>query len=192
MSALGVRAVVKRCVMKTSFKVSLSGVVAALSLVFMLLTSVIPFGTFAFPAFAGMLLVSIVIELGFSWAFVVYFGVSVLSLLMLTDKEAALYYVVFLGFYPVVKGLIEKISSKVLQYIVKFAIFNICMVLAFYLSIYVFSIPKESFEICGVYLPYVFLLLANIVFVVYDLCVTRIVTIYLLKIHKLLVKKTKL
>ena len=34
--------------MKTSMKVSLGGVVAALSLVLMFLTSVIPFGTFAF------------------------------------------------------------------------------------------------------------------------------------------------
>ena len=76
--------------MKTSFKVSLSGVIGALSLVLMLLTSVIPFGTFAFPAFAGMLLISIVIELGNSWAFLVYFTVSTLSLLLLTDKEAAL------------------------------------------------------------------------------------------------------
>ena len=54
-------AVVKRCVMKTSFKVSLSGIVGALSLVLMLLTFVVPFGTFAFPAFAGMLLVCIVV-----------------------------------------------------------------------------------------------------------------------------------
>jgi hypothetical protein len=107
-SVLVAEVVAKRCSMKTSFKVSLSGVIGALSLVLMLLTSVIPFGTFAFPAFAGMLLISIVIELGNSWAFLVYFTVSTLSLLLLTDKEAALYYVIFLGFYPIVKGLIEK------------------------------------------------------------------------------------
>lgn len=178
--------------MKTSFKVSLGGMIGALSLVMMLLTSVIPFGTFAFPAFAGMLLVSIVIELGYSWAFLVYFTVSVLSLFLLTDKEAALYYVIFLGFYPIVKGLIEKLSSKVWQYIIKFAVFNVCMIAAFYLSIFVFSIPKESFEIFGFYVPWLFLILGNNAFIIYDFCVTRIVTIYLLKIHKLLAKKTKL
>lgn len=192
MSVLVAEVAVKRCVMKTSFKVSLSGVIGALSLVMMLLTSVIPFGTFAFPAFAGMLLISIVIELGNSWAFLVYFTVSTLSLLLLTDKEAALYYVIFLGFYPIVKGLIEKLSSKVLQYVIKFAVFNVCMIAAFYLSIFVFSIPKESFEVFGFYVPWLFLILGNNAFVIYDFCVTRIVTIYLLKIHKLLAKKTKL
>ena len=99
---------------------------------------------------------------------------------------------IFLGFYPIVKGLIEKLSSKVLQYIIKFAVFNLCMIAAFYLSVFVFSIPKESFEIFGFYVPWLFLILGNNAFVIYDFCVTRIVTIYLLKIHKLLAKKTKL
>ena len=178
--------------MKTSYKVSLGGIVGALSLVLMLLTSIIPFGTFAFPALAGMMLLCIVIELGYSWAFIVYVVVSVLSLLLLTDKEAALYYIVFLGFYPILKGLIERIRSKAIQYMLKYAVFNICMVTAFYLSIYVFSIPKESFNIFNVYLPWVLLLLGNIVFLVYDLCVSKVVTIYLLKIHKKLSNKTKL
>ena len=178
--------------MKTSFKVSLSGIVGALSLVLMLLTFVVPFGTFAFPAFAGMLLVCIVVELGFRWAFLVYFVVSVLSVLLLADKEAALYYITFLGFYPIVKGLIEKSKNMVFQYIIKFSVFNLCMILCFYISVFILSIPKESFEIFGVYLPWVFLLLGNFAFVIYDICVTRIVTIYILKLHKLLAKKTKL
>ena len=88
--------------MKTSMKVSLGGVVAALSLVLMFLTSVIPFGTFAFPTFAGILLILLVINLGYRWAFAVYFITAVLSFLLLADKEAALYYAAFLGFGPAV------------------------------------------------------------------------------------------
>ncbi len=158
----------------------------------MLLTSIIPFGTYAFSAFAGMMLVCVVIELGYSWAFIVYGVISAMSLLFLTDKEAALIYVAFLGFYPIIKGLIEKRCSKILQYVIKFLIFNVCMIVVFYLSIHIFSIPKESFSIFGVYLPWVFLIIGNFVFIVYDYCVSKIVTIYLLKIHKLLAKKTKL
>ncbi len=177
---------------KTSFKVSFGGIVAALSIVMLLLTSIIPFGTFAFPAISGMMLICVVIELGYSWAFVVYAVVSVLSLLLLTDKEAAVYYVAFLGFYPIIKGLIEKLSSKILQYITKFSVFNLCMVIAFYVSVYLFMIPKESFELFSVYLPWVFLLIGNFVFLLYDYCISKIVTIYLLKIHKLLSNKTKM
>ena len=178
--------------MKTSVKVSLGGVVAALSLVLMLLTSIIPFGTYAFPAFAGILLVLLVFNLGYAYAFAVYFVTAVLSFLLVTDKEAALYYALFLGFYPILKGVIERIPSKPVQYIVKLALFNVCMIAAFYIGISLLSIPKESFNLFGVYLPWVFLILGNIVFIIYDLCITRLVTLYLLKWHDRLNKNTKL
>ena len=178
--------------MKTSVKVSLGGVVAALSLVFMLLTSIIPFGTYDFPAFAGILLVLLVFNLGYAYAFAVYFVTAVLSFLLVTDKEAALYYAMFLGFYPILKGVIERIPSKPVQYIVKLALFNVCMIAAFYIGITLLSIPKESFNLFGVYLPWVFLILGNIVFIIYDLCITRLVTLYLLKWHDRLNKNTKL
>lgn len=178
--------------MKTSVKVSLGGVVAALSLVLMLLTSIIPFGTYAFPAFAGILLVLLVFNLGYAYAFAVYFVTAVLSFLLVTDKEAALYYALFLGFYPILKGVIERIPSKPVQYIIKLALFNVCMIAAFYIGITLLSIPKESFNLFGVYLPWVFLILGNIVFIIYDLCITRLVTLYLLKWHDRLNKNTKL
>ncbi len=178
--------------MKTSVKVSLGGVVAALSLVLMLLTSIIPFGTYAFPAFAGILLVLLVFNLGYAYAFAVYFVTAALSFLLVTDKEAALYYALFLGFYPILKGVIERIPSMPVQYIVKLALFNVCMIAAFYIGITLLSIPKESFNLFGVYLPWVFLILGNIVFIIYDLCITRLVTLYLLKWHDRLNKNTKL
>ena len=178
--------------MKTSFKVSLGGVVAALSLVLMLMTSIVPFGTFAFPTFAGILLILIVLNLNFGYAFAVYFVTAALSFLLVADKEAALYYTAFLGFYPIVKGLIERLSSKAAQYVIKFALFNACIIAAFFIGTFLLGIPKESFNLFGVYLPWVFLVLGNVFFLLYDLCVTRLVTIYLLKWHHKLNKNTKL
>ena len=166
--------------------------VAALSLVLMLMTSIVPFGTYAFPTFAGMLLILIVMNLSYGWAFAVYFVTAVLSFLLVTDKEAALYYTAFLGFYPIVKGLIERIPSKVVQYIVKFALFNGCIIAAFFVGILLLGIPKESFVLFGVYLPWLFLIIGNGVFLIYDLCVTRLVTLYLLKWHHKINKNTKL
>lgn len=178
--------------MKTSVKVSLGGVVAALSLVLMFLTSVIPVGTFAFPTFAGILLVLLVFNLGYGYAFAVYFVTAVLSFLLVTDKEAALYYTIFLGYYPIVKSLVERIPARTVQYVVKFILFNACMIGAFFIGTYLLAIPKESFTLFGMYLPWVFLVLGNIFFVIYDLCITRLVTLYLLKWHNRLNKNTKL
>lgn len=179
--------------MKTSLKVSLGGAVAALGLVLMLLTSLLqPFGTYAFPAFAGMLLVIIVIEIGYAFALSVFAATSLLSFLLVADKEAALMYVIFLGYYPIVKALIERIPSRPVQYAVKLALFNAAMIGSFFIAVYVLSIPTESFNIFGVYLPWVFLIAGNVFFILYDICITRLVTLYLQKWHNKLNKNTKL
>ena len=178
--------------MKTSVKVSLGGAVAALSLVLMFMSALIPFGTFAFPTFAGMLLTVIVIEMGFGYAIAVYAVTALLSFLLVPDKEAALIYTVFLGFYPIIKGLIERIKNKVLQYVIKFALFNVCMIGEFFIAVNLLSIPESSYYVFGLNIPLIFLLLGNVFFVIYDICITRLVTIYLLKWHNKLNKNTKL
>lgn len=101
--------------MKTSFKVALGGAVAALGLVLMFMTALIPFGTYAFPTFAGILTVVIVIEIGYGYAVAVYAATAILSFLLVPDKEAALMYAIFFGFYPILKGLIERLPTSPLS-----------------------------------------------------------------------------
>lgn len=162
-----------------SKKVAFGAVVAALSLVFMLLTAVLPVGTYALPCFAGILLVIIVIEFGVPWAVGVYAGVSVLSFLLVSDKEAALYYALILGNYPILKSFFERIKIRWLSFILKLVYFNIVAVAAYYISIFLLSIPQESFHLFGINMPFVFLLMGNAVFIAYDLCVSRLIAIYL-------------
>lgn len=162
-----------------SRKIAFGGIVAALSVVLMLLTGVLPFGTYALPCFAGILLTSIVIEFGIPWAIGVYVGVSVLSFLLVSDKEAALYYTLILGIYPILKSLFERIKLRWLSFLIKLLYFNLMAVAAFYISIFVLSIPIESFSLFGVNMPFLFLLIGNAVFVVYDICVTRLISAYL-------------
>lgn len=159
-------------------------VISSLSLVLMLLTGLIPVGTYAFPCIAGILLSVVVIESGYIFAFTTYFVVAIMSALLVADKEAALYYIAFLGFYPVLKGLIERIPLKIVSWIIKFALFNFCVISAFFVSITLLSVPKESFVLFGMYLPWVFLVLGNIVFVVYDICLTRAISEYAVKWRK--------
>jgi len=93
--------------LKTTFKVTISGVLSALSLVFMMLTSLVPLGTFAFPCMAGIVLMVIVVEAGHKWAWGAFICVSLLSLFLAGDKEAVVYYIMFFGYYPIIKGAIE-------------------------------------------------------------------------------------
>lgn len=162
-----------------SRKVAFGAVVASLSLVFMLLTGVLPVGTYALPCFAGILLVSIVIEFGVAWAIGVYTGVTVLSFLIASDKEAVLYYAFILGIYPILKSFFERIKLKWLSFGLKLIYFNLVAIAAYYVSIFLLSIPEESFSLFGVNMPLVFLLMGNAVFVAYDLCLSRLIAFYL-------------
>ena len=154
--------------MSKSGKIALGGLLTALGVVLMFLTGLIPIGTYALPAIAGVLLIVAVIEIGAKWAWMIYAAVAVLSLLFAADKEAALLFVLFFGYYPVLKSFLERISNKVLSWISKFAVFNVAVVACFFLAVNFLQLPEDSFTVFGIYLPWVFLILGNAVFLIYD------------------------
>ncbi|MBQ8210346.1 MAG: hypothetical protein IJZ35_07185 [Clostridia bacterium] len=170
--------------MKNSAKTALGGMISALSLTIMLLTAVIPYLTYALPAIAGAMLVLMVIEINKKWAFCAYAAISILSFLILPDKEAAMMYVAFFGYYPVLKPFLEsKIFNNKLCWFVKAVIFNIAVVIAYLVIVNVFGIPIEEME-KGVFAVIGLLALGNVMFVLYDICITRLVTLYLNKWQK--------
>ncbi len=172
--------------MKKTHHLALCAMICALSVAFMFLTGLIPIGTYALPCISGILLAIIVIESGYAASLSVYLCVSVLSFLLSADKEAALYYTAFFGIYPILKGLIERIKLPIIILIIKLLSFNVCVITAFFISIYILFVPKESFELFGIYIPWLFLIVGNGVFIVYDVVFTRLIASYVTKWRKLL------
>ncbi len=177
--------------MSKSGKIALGGLLTALGVVLMFLTGLIPIGTYALPAIAGVLLIVAVIEIGAKWAWMIYAAVAVLSLLFAADKEAALLYVLFFGYYPVLKSFLERISNKIFAWISKFAVFNVAVVACFFLAVNFLQLPEESFTVFGIYLPWVFLILGNVVFLIYDIALSGLVATYVEKLHHRVTKTLK-
>ena len=177
--------------MSKSGKIALGGLLTALGVVLMFLTGLIPIGTYALPAIAGVLLIVAVIEIGAKWAWMIYAAVAVLSLLFAADKEAALWFVLFFGYYPVLKSFLERISNKVLSWISKFAVFNVAVVACFFLAVNFLQLPEDSFTVFGIYLPWVFLILGNAVFLIYDIALSGLVATYVEKLHHRVTKTLK-
>ena len=173
----------------SSVQVAVGGVISALTLVLMMLTNIFPFGTYAFPVISGILLIPLFIEFGFKWSVLVYVVISALSVLFVLDKEAALFFVLLFGYYPVIKSYIERLKLKIFQYLIKLAIFNAMAVAIYFLLLFVFGLPKDAFVLFGVNLPLVFLLVGNIFFVIYDYAVNILVFQYVNKYSKILFKK---
>lgn len=170
--------------MGNSGKIALCGIITSLSTMVMLLTTLFPFGTYALPVMAGALYVIIVIELGQKWAWCAFFSTSILSLLFAGDKEAALIFILFFGYYPIIKSNIEKLRNKPIQLVIKLLIFNITIILEFYISIYILGVPIESLYIFGFNAAWAFLIAGNIIFVMYDLCVSILISKYVYVLQK--------
>ena len=169
----------KSPVNKKTFKIAYCAIIAAISTVLMIITSFIPIGTYALPIFAGALLVSIVVEYDCKWAFGTYAVVSVLSAFLAGDKEAVVFFIALFGYYPVLKNIFERrISNKVLQWVLKLAVFNAAAVAAFFFTSFVLGISSEEYTVFGLYVPYLFLIFGNIIFLFYDKALSIIVVFY--------------
>ncbi len=169
--------------MKNSMKVALCGILAALSTVIMFLSGVIPIATVAIPALAGCLLIPVVAELGVAWGFGVYAVCGLLSMLLAPDREAALIYILFFGYYPALFAVLGKIRNKVLRFAVKFLLFNAAAVAEGLLTVYVLGIPWENIGFLGDATVWVLLLMADLVFVLYDRALEGLISQYLFRLH---------
>lgn len=166
---------------RKSTQIALGGVFSALCLLLMFTTAMFPFATYAMPALAGAMLVAVVVENGTRTAVLVYISVSALSALIVPDREAVLMFIVFLGYYPIIKEKIEKIRPRPVEYLVKLALFNVTIVAGYLASTYLLGLPLLSEEMgeFGKYGAAMILVMGNVVFVLYDFALTRYISLYI-------------
>ncbi len=155
------------------------GIMAAVALVLMLLSSVIPVMSYGLPAIAGFLTTLVVIECGDKMAAVCYGAVSLLSLILVPDKESAILYLILFGWYPIVKQYIERLRKPVLEWVLKL----LCMILpvgaASGIAVAVLGLEAVFGEEMGGLFIAGFYLVAVIAFVFYDVVMTRLISAYL-------------
>ncbi|MEE0059945.1 MAG: hypothetical protein UE295_03865 [Acutalibacteraceae bacterium] len=175
---------------KKTFNVALCGIISALGVVIMMITAIVPTATYATPALASILIAVIVIEINKKWALASYFVVSVLSVLLVPDKEAVACYILFFGYYPVFKQIIEsKIKPMLLQWLLKILTFSISAVLVYYIAIYFLGIPTDEFVLFGMNIPAIFLLAGIAVFVMFDYAMSGVIVTYVNKYRRKLFGK---
>ena len=171
-----------------TFNLAFCAVITALSLVMMFMTGLLPFMTYALPGIAGMLTAAVVIESSKKWALYVYAATSAVSLMIAPDKEAAVIYAASLGYYPILKSVIERIGKKPVEWVIKLAVFNAAIVAAYAVLMKLMVPAGVAEEFGDIGIP-VLLLLGNITFIVYDIALTRMITLYLIKIRDKIFRK---
>lgn len=163
-----------------SYRVALGGIVSAFCLFSMFLTGIFPLLYLVLPMISGILLLIIMIEIGIQWAWVTYFAVSLLSLFITYDKEAAMIFILFFGCYPILKNYIQKIKLKLLLVIIKLFYFNFIMLVYFYINTYLFGLTDllEEFQNYGKYAGIIMLIILNPFFLIYDSSLDGLQKIY--------------
>lgn len=170
--------------MKKSFKIAFGGILSAVSVIVLLLGN-IPMAEYIGPTFAGLMLFWAVVELGSVSSLGIYVAVSILSFFLSSNKEPVLLYILFFGYFPVLRYVLLKyVRVRLIRIIIKAAVFNGAMAAAYALLVFVFGMPLSELQGLGKYSLYILLAGANVLLIVFDICLGRVELVYKLKWQK--------
>ncbi|MBE6787822.1 MAG: hypothetical protein E7537_05685 [Ruminococcaceae bacterium] len=166
--------------MKNTKKITFCAIMSALAAVIMLV-SYFPYFTYAVPAVAGLCVMAVLIELGAKWSVLTYFSSAFLAFLF-AEIESKLIYIAFFGFYPILKCVFEKFSKPFLEWVLKIVTFNVCIVTLYFVFSKTLMFDISEFGKFAKYGVLGLICLANVVFVLYDIAVSRMAQIYIIRI----------
>ena len=168
--------------MKKTKKLTLSAMMVGLGVIFLILGAHVEALDLAMGAVASIVMVFVFIELGSPYTWMVWLATSVLALLLGTaNLLSGLWYLTLFGIWPILKAYIERLP-RAIWLIPKLIYAN----LAFFAVIggwyLIFHI--SPFAIDRTWLKVATLIVGNVAFIVYDLFVTAVAKVYILKYQK--------
>ncbi len=165
--------------MKLSKKIAFSSILTAISVILMLIGSFFGSLDLTTAALASFCVILAVIEMGPKSAILIYVVSSVLAIFILPLKTPALYFLIFLGYYPVLKYFAEKLS-KIISYVIKFISYSVSFAVLAVITL-IFLVPEANvpaYLIPAIYVG------GGLVFFIYDLALSRVIGMYYIKLRK--------
>lgn len=166
---------------KLAFKVALGGIVSAVCLMAMFTSGFLPMLDYAIPTFTGFMMVIMIVEVDRNWAIATYCAVSLLCPLITPNFQASLLFIIFMGYYPILKFYLDKKKNRVLAWIIKLLLFNTAIIIFFMVFQYLFTSRDmlEGMEMFGKYAVYALWAMANLFFLIYDYALTQMINLYI-------------
>ena len=125
-------------------------------------------------------------EYGKGTAFTMFAAVSLLGMILIPDKEMALFYLLLFGHYPIIQPSLNRIGKKLPRVILKALVFNAGALLSVLLAKLIFAIPVFDPDKPIWLLAAVYLIGANICFALYDSALLGFYTLYDVRLAPLL------
>ncbi len=157
-------------------EITLSAILIALTIIILYLNLLLPISTISILTLASLLIPIALIRGSIKSAILVYIGSSIIGFFIL-PINIILLYILFFGIYGIVKFYIEKINKLPVEIIIKIIFFNIIFFIAFFIFDSFISIEITKLPIG------LFIIVAQIVFLVFDYALTLLISFYLERIH---------
>ena len=156
--------------------VALGGVLAALAVVIMSISGIIPILTYVSPMLCAVMLQTVMLSCGSRIAWAWYGAVAILAALLSADKEAAATFI-FLGYYPLVKPKFDRMHLKNVW---KILFFNGSTFLMYFILLHLLGMAalREEFVQTGAVMLIVLLVMGNITFILLDRLLQRGLRLY--------------
>lgn len=152
---------------KTSKRIAVCGVTAALDVVIMILGAFLGVGIYLAPMLAGVCLIPIGREWGAKYQILLWITIGLLSLMLVSDLEESLMFLGLFGWYPVLRNSLQRLPP-VLRVASKLLIFN-AAVIVLELFLLLVLVPGSM----GTVLTVLLLVLGNAAFLVYDAAIPK-------------------
>ena len=170
---------------KTSAQVkylTISAMLSALGVVILGLGAIIEVLDISVAVIASLLVVYAVIEMGGPYPWLIWIVTSIVALLILPLKTPVLFYALLTGYYPILKQKIERRMARLPAWTLKMGILAASLVVI-WAVMWLFA-PALLDTTGGWVMIAVTLVLGVFAFVLYDICLTRLITVYFVKLQK--------
>ena len=161
-------------------RLTVCAMLSALGVVMLWIGSMLEIAELSMAVIASLLCVIAVIEYGGAAPWLVYTVTGILGLVLLPNKGIAATYLVFFGYYPIVKEKLER-HSRVLRWVWKELIFHVALLV---LAAVWKWLLMPTVEMKGWIFYLALLLLAEVAFVLYDIALTRLISFYVYRLRK--------
>lgn len=163
-----------------SYRIALGGIIASLCMLCMFLTGVFPMFYLILPMLASGLIFLMALETSTYWGFLTYISVGLLSVFVTPNKDAALAFLIFFGYYPLLRPKMEHSRLRLLVFLLRLALFNAAVLGFFWISVYVLGMKAllDSLGDYGKYGGWILLGIANLMFLSYDYIMGAFPTVY--------------
>lgn len=138
-------------------------------------------GIYAGPVIASTVFIPIADLSGKKRAWMAYIVIAILTMLLIPDRELALFFV-FFGWYPIALDKINTLKSGIARILVKLVIYSVLIYLMYGIIMGLLGIDSELFETK----IYNFILAAAgfLIFLMLDIVYSRLEQIWKLKLKK--------